>query len=70
MVYHNKHLEPAGHHLPATDTDVETAADHDGGWDQGPQQEPHHGSVRGVVNHHKVRVLGVMVAIKRNPIQR
>ena len=28
--------------LLAADADVETAADHDRGRDQGPQQQPHH----------------------------
>ena len=28
--------------LLAADADVETAADHDTGRDQGPQQQPHH----------------------------
>jgi hypothetical protein len=49
--------------LLAANADVDAAADHDAGGDEGPEQEPHHGPLRGEVHHHKVRDIGVVVAV-------
>ena len=50
-------------YILAAYADVDTAAYHDGGRDEGPEEKPHHGPLRWEVHHHKIWDIRVVVAV-------